>query len=503
MFAFVKKYPSAPTFLRWYWAFVWLVISSCSNSLKNYNPNKKYAPQALHADFQQMKKVMEAKHPSLYWYTSKDRIDEYFRYYDTNIRDSMTERDFVWKILAPMINKIHCGHTGAGMSKQYEKWSRNKKLAQFPLMLKVWNDTMAVIGNWHTKDSIFKRGTIITAINGIPASDMIYQMLDALREDGYAHQVNYIRISGNFPAMHKNLYGLSKTYTIRYIDSIGQHCTATIPLYEPLADSAKTKKDTAKVPIVEKKLSKRQQKRSFQIDSTGQFATMYLNSFSGWDLRGFFRKSFRQMKTNNLQNLVIDLRNNGGGDVNACILFTKYLTNHPFRITDSCYSIARSLHPYTNMFWGTWLNNVQWFLLARKKSDGLYHLNIYEKKWYQPKKKNHFDGKVYVLINGPTFSASTLFANIVKGQPNIKLVGEETGGGWHGNSGIMIPSFQLKETKVNVRMPLFRVVQFKHVEKNGSGISPDISVPTDYEYLKKGKDKKMEVVRQLIKAAEN
>jgi len=47
-------------------------------------------------------------------------------------------------------------------------------------------------------------------------------------------------------------------------------------------------------------------------------------------------------------------------------------------------------------------------------------------------------------------------------------------------------------------MPLFRVVQFHHVEKNGSGIPPDISVPTDYEYLKKGKDKKMEVVRQLI-----
>lgn len=498
MFAFVKKYPSAPTLFRWHWVFVWLVISSCSNSLKNYNPKKKYAPEALHADFQQMKKVMEDKHPSLYWYTSKDSMDEYFRYYENNIRDSMTEREFVWKTLAPLINKIHCGHTGADLSKQYEKWSRNKKLAQFPLMLKVWNDTMAVIGNWHTKDSIFKRGTIVTAINGIPASDMINHMLDALREDGYAHHVNYIRISGNFPAMHKNLYGLSKTYTIRYIDSIGQHCTATIPLYEPLADSAKTKKDNAKLPLVEKKLSTRLQKRSFQIDSTGQFATMNLNSFTGWDLRGFFRKSFRQLKKNNLQNLVIDLRSNGGGDVNTSILFTKYLTDHPFRITDSCYSIARSLRPYTNMFWGTWLNNVQWFLLARKKSDGLYHLNIYEKKWYRPKKKNHFSGKVYVLINGPTFSASTLFANIVKGQPNVKLVGEETGGGWHGNSGIMIPSFRLKYTKVNIRMPLFRIVQFNHVEKNGSGIPPDIYVPTDYEYLKKGKDKKMEVVRIMI-----
>ena len=494
----MSKLKLFPTLRWWHCIVALLSLSACSNSLKNYNAEKKYASNELHSDYRQMKTVLEAKHPSLYWYTDKDSMDFYFRYYENKIPDSMTERDFVWKILAPLVNKIHCGHTGAGMSRNYEKWATNRKFSLFPLMLKVWNDTMAVTGNMLPKDTIFKRGTIITAINDMPAKTIIHEMLDALREDGYAHNVNYIRISGSFPVLHRNLYGLSKQYKIQYLDSMGVDHVAILPLYEPAKDSSENKKTTRNIRNVVKKTSRLQRKRSLLTDSSGTYSVMQLNSFSGWDLRHFFRKSFRNLKNEKIKHLVIDLRNNGGGDVNTSILFTKYLSNQPFRITDSCYSFTRNLKPYTGMFSGKWLLNLQWLLLTRKNKDGNFHLNIYEKKLYRPKKKNHYNGKVYVLINGPTFSASTLFANIVKGQKNIQLVGEETGGGWYGNNGIMIPRFTLKNTKIQVRIPLFRVVQYQHGIKDGKGIPPDIFIPTDYEYLKKGADKKMDVVKQLI-----
>ena len=41
------------------------------------------------------------------------------------------------------------------------------------------------------------------------------------------------------------------------------------------------------------------------------------------------------------------------------------------------------------------------------------------------------------LLTDRTFSAAALFSNAVKGQPGVVLVGEETGGGWHGNNGIL------------------------------------------------------------------
>ena len=91
-----------------------------------------------------------------------------------------------------------------------------------------------------------------------------------------------------------------------------------------------------------------------------------------------------------------------------------------------------------------------------------------------PPRKKSFPGNVYVLTNGLTFSASSLFCNAVKGQSNVNLVGEETGGGWHGNSGVMIPDIILPNTKLRVRLPIFRLVQYQHLPKTGSGVIPDI-----------------------------
>ena len=78
------------------------------------------------------------------------------------------------------------------------------------------------------------------------------------------------------------------------------------------------------------------------------------------------------------------------------------------------------------------------------------------------------------------------------------ILGEETGGGWHGNSGIMIPDIVLPHSKNTVRLPLFRLVQYNHVPKTGTGVIPDIYIGTSYEALLKGYDYKMKVVRDMI-----
>jgi C-terminal processing protease CtpA/Prc len=160
------------------------------------------------------------------------------------------------------------------------------------------------------------------------------------------------------------------------------------------------------------------------------------------------------------------------------------------------------LAPYTNYFKGGNWNNIKLYFLGRKKSDAKYHLQRYESKNYKPKTKYRFDGNIYILINGPSFSATTLMLNAIKGQSNIVLVGEETGGGWYGNSGILLPEFVLPNTQTRLRMPLFRLVQFQHNEAHkGKGVPPDILVPTSYDALIKGYDMKIKMVDALIDSA--
>jgi hypothetical protein len=482
--------------------FLTLLLFSCAGT-KNYSPAKKYPQKVLREDYSLLREILEKKHPSLYWYTTKDSMDFYFDKYYAAIGDSMTELQFTWHVLAPLVDKVNCGHTSIGSSKVYRNWVQGKQLPSFPLYFKVWNDTMAVTGNLNRKDSIFKRGTIVTSINGITTRQFIDRMFDYLPQDGHANNINYIRMSANFPYYYRNIYGLSNKYKVNYLDVNGNTKTTELPLWVPVKDTSKRKVDSIKRPRPPKpppvpKEKRLERARSFKIDSSRLYATMNLNTFSKGKLRSFFRHSFRQMRKEKIPNLVLDMRSNGGGKVLNSTLLTKYLSRTKFKVADSVYAVSRGLGPYGKYIKGGFLNSLEMLLISKKKKDGKYHIGHLERKWYKPKKRNHYDGKIYVLINGPSFSATSIVCNTLKGQKDILLVGEETGGGWHGNSGIMIPDIKLPNTKTTVRLPLFRLIQFNHVPKNGTGIPPDWYLGTSYDALLKGYDFKIQEVRERI-----
>jgi hypothetical protein len=475
-----------------------ILFFSCSVS-KNYSADKKYPKEKLQEDYTLLRNILEKKHPSLYWYTSKDSMDYYFNEGYRNISDSMTELQFGWKILAPLTNKIHCGHTSFNMSKGWNKFIRNKRIPSFPLYLKIWKDTMVVTANLNRKDSIIKKGMLITSINGIKNHDLIKKVFGYLVEDGYEDNVNYIRLSTSFPYFHRNVFGIYKTYSVQYIDSLGKERKANLHLFGITEDTLQKIKNFP--PVKQKHITRKEKLeniRSLKIDSN--MALITLNSFAGGShLKSFFRYSFNSIRKKEIKNLVIDLRANGGGDISNYAALAKYIRNNSFKVADTAVAIAKSFGPYTKYIKSGFFNNLGLLLFTRKGNDGRYHFGYWERHIIKPKQKNHFSGNVYVLTNGLTFSASSLFCNAVKGESNVTLVGENTGGGWHGNSGIMIPDITLPNTKLRVRLPMFRLVQYQHVPKTGTGVVPDIYLGPTVETLRKDIDRKMEFVKQLIK----
>lgn len=475
--------------------FIVTFFISCSVS-KNYNPNKKYSKEELQQDYSLLRNILEKKHPSLYWYTPKDSMDYFFNAGYKAIADSMTELQFGWKILAPITSTIHCGHTSFSMSKGWDKFIKRRNIPSFPLFLKVWNDTMVVTYNLNKSDTVLKQGTIITSINGIRSADVINIMFDYMVEDGYSENVNYIRLSTSFPYFHRNIFGLYKTYNVGYIDEAGNQQNVSIPYHNVPADSLRKRNRT---PGIHRKITpqqKRENTRSLQIDTS--FALMTINSFSKGHLRNFFRKSFRRIREQKVKNLVVDIRANGGGDINNYVMLAKFLRKTPFKVADTTEAISKSLHPYTKYISSGFFDNLGLFFVTHKARDGNYHFGFWERHTFMPKRKNFFNGDVYVLVNGLTFSASTLFCNAVKGQKNITLVGEETGGGWYGNSGIMIPDITLPNTKLRVRLPFFRIVQYQHIAEKGTGVMPDIYLHPVLKDVIDNVDTKMERVKELI-----
>lgn len=483
-----------------------LLLSGCGTNRGAFSPNKKYSPEQLQRDYRIYESMLEEYHPGLYWYTSKDSMDYYFRWGREQLRDSMTEPEFR-KVLTYVTAKINCGHTTVRSSRSWSRYADTVRLGKmFPLSVKVWDDAMVITGNLNLKDSILRRGVVITAINGKSKSFLTDTLFQYISTDGYNRTHKYQTLSnrGFFGSLYTNLFGLSDKYVIDYKDSSGRTGRATIPVYNPWGDTPRVRGTRTFRPIEPpSKQVIRQQRlnavRLLRVDTVNHSAMMDLASFGrGYRLRKFFHDSFKTMKENNIRHLIIDVRTNGGGSVSNSTTLTRYLVNDKFKISDSLYALTKKGH-YSQYIQNHFWNRLFITLFTRKKKDGYYHFGYFERHYFKPKKNNHFDGKVYILTGGNSFSATTLFTSAVIKQTNVTVIGEETGGGAYGNSAWLIPDATLPETGVRFRLPLFRLVIDNDTPKNGRGIQPEIlSLPT-VEAIRRNTDFKVEKAMELIK----
>jgi hypothetical protein len=476
-------------------------LAGCAVSKKS-PALKKYSASELRTDYNIFRNMLEESHPGLYWFTPKDSMDYYFARGEQMLRDSMQEPQFR-NVLSYVLSNIHCGHTTARPSTAFAKKGDSLRGKFFPLVLKFWPDTAAVVANFSKSDSIISRGCLLTSIDGEPINKIVDSLFHFLSRDGYneTHLYQSLSNGGAFSSLYLNVFGYKPKYAVGFIDTAGIQRTKIITVHSAPRDTTKH----PPAPKISRRKRRQQQinfNRKFSIDSAQHFGLMELNTFTkGNGLRSFFRSSFKKLKSENVSSLVIDLRINGGGNVNFSNLLTRYITDHSFRIADSLFAITRHSR-YSSYMKGYFWDHVFMFFFTHKRADGYYHFRYYEKKYFQPKKKNHFNGDVYVLTGGNTFSASSIFARTVRSQENVVLVGEETGGGNYGNNAWIIPDVTLPQTGVRFRLPLFRLVTDKNIEK-GHGVEPEVYAGPTLDAIKRNVDFKMEIVIKMISAKNN
>ncbi len=440
-------------------------------------------------------------------------MDYYFKWGHAQLKDSMTEPEFR-KVLSYVTSKIDCGHTSVRASKAWSKYLDTVAIRRiFPLSMKFWQgshpgdeDTMVVALNLNRRDSILKRGTRITGINGKTTAEIIDTLFEFIPTDGYnrTHKFQTLSNRGAFGSLYTSVFGYSTRYNVEYADTMGLIRSVTIPLYYPALDTATraTFLPLMRLPQPSKKERKQLRLnavRLLKIDSVNHTAFMDLSTFGrGFGLKKFFKRSFKTLRKNKIGHLIIDVRSNGGGSVTNSTNLSRYIATHPFKVGDSLYAITKH-KDYSRYVQNDFFNRLFVTFFTKKRKDGYYHFGYFERHYFKPKKKNHFNGKTYILTGGNSFSATTLFISSVMDQDNVLVVGEETGGGAYGNTAWLIPDVTLPETGVRFRLPLFRLVISTNIPKNGKGVQPKVDAKPTIQAIKLGSDFKLDKALELIK----
>ncbi len=207
-------------------------------------------------------------------------------------------------------------------------------------------------------------------------------------------------------------------------------------------------------------------------------AYLGLNSFQLNDVELDSITSFIKMVTNrHLNNLIIDVRNNFGGDTKVIDHIYSLIADKPFNQHD--YKMVNRRGNFKFMeYCLNYTNDYEIFPeFGKKKEDNHYY--EYNTNTIKPDSLVNYKGRVYVLTNEISFSAATVFPAMVHKYKRGAVVGRETRGAYHQLKAEKFAQVKLPNSGIVVRIPLIKIV-FEE-DKNtdipfGRGVIPDFPV---------------------------
>ena len=226
----------------------------------------------------------------------------------------------------------------------------------------------------------------------------------------------------------------------------------------------------------------------------------------------FLDSVFTNVKQNNIKNLIVDVRYNGGGNDPNDLVTYSYLTNRNFsenkeawisfkKIPYLKYESSRNL-PYLIKLIGVGKYNKQFQKEFPKEINGkFYQDSTSNDRKIRTPNKNAFKGKIYLLISPRVASAGSLFAAMVASNENTIVIGEETMGGYYGHNGHNSLDYKLPKSKFEFSFYVVNLEQDVPKKANqiySRGIIPDIYVTQTFEDYLKQKDTQMELTLKLI-----
>jgi C-terminal processing protease CtpA/Prc len=506
-----------------------LLFVQCA-SVKKHNAHLTYliSSEKLKSDVDFTYRKLQSLHPNLYWYISKKELDQKFDSLKSSIDTPMLPFDF-YKKLSLVVAEVREGHLAvyppSTMLTKKEVNALLKKgtgpFSQFDFEL--FNEKLYVVKNKSHNKSI-KTGTEVVAVNGINAMGLIHKNSPFYSSDGFNTTFKIRSAGKRFSSYFTNENGLKDRiqFDFKFNDSL-----KTVTIVRKKKDTLgklteKIKKDLASIDKVKSRATRRKKRingynpdeknynhnlRFLQKDSS--VAVMKIRSFKNGRFRTFYKESFSKIEKYKSHTLILDLRDNGGGRLTEIVDLYSYLADSSFIFLDKSEVVSKS-----SLFLGAYLNGGS---LAVKTLKILFSPIMYAyllltvhkeengKNYYatqtRPHKvnKNAFKGKIYVLINGGSFSASSILSTNLKGTKRAFFVGEETGGAYNGTVAGFMPRIKLPNSEIQIRTGIMLMGSKFKTDSEGRGVFPDEEIIPTIEDRINGNDPELDWVLKDIK----
>ena len=472
--------------------FAVLIIAGCY--FFPYRPDivsQKFSHTALQQDFSVFRSVLERAHPGLYTYSGKKELNTCFDSIYQTLDHPVDIRAFHEK-LSFIIDKIGCSHTNLYLPKAYYDTLQHRANF-FPVPL-IYVDGGFYVNadNWP-----IPLGAHILSINGNRAGQIMKRVMDYNVPDGRNKNYNLSQAAIEFAYDYFLAYGPCIIFHIEYA-APGSSRKETIDM-----DATTLENETGTYDQNRYYNFSTEAGYDFEIIDSLQTAVLTLRSFSYGTAatfaayRNFLINTFTLLKDeDDIKNLVIDCRNNIGGEYENIFLLYRFLARTPFREVNA--ATVRFDHvPFVHYLDPEYAATERPSLDSMIKSefcrlpDGNNAMIEDENNLRRPHPMA-FNGNVFVITNNNVLSAASNFVAMMKDSRRGIIVGEKTGGGYAGHNGFTRLLYKLPNTGLELEFSAVHVQHYlQHPKLDNYGIEPDYPVSITLSDVMDNRDPQM------------
>jgi hypothetical protein len=427
-------------------------------------------------DLDFLRTSLEETHYNLFAYTPRREFDENFDAVRASVRQDSLSLLEATSLFQRVISKANNGHTEIDFPGQsYIQYAQGGGNV-FPLELAFEEGKALVRRNWSGEGRIAK-GDEILSINGTPIAEILERIYPQVSAERTYFKNAKIELF-SFPRYYWQVYGRQDRFDV----------TAG-PIDAPETYHLKA------VDALEGYEMKRSETVSFQPQRKLKFIgdAAYLNpgNFSGDKnkYRKFIDSAFTAIRKKKSENLIVDLRNNLGGEDAFSDYLVSYFADKPFtwnsRFTLKTSALlkedTRKKRDTTEAYWQEVLRH----------RDGEVYDYPFDTYHPQPQAKR-FGGTVFVLVNRQSHSQSAVTAAQIQDYGFGTIVGEETGD----YPSLYASQFQyaLPNTGIPVKVSKGYIIRVNGSRKE-KGVIPDIAIR---DHLLDEKDEILEGLLQRL-----
>lgn len=425
--------------------------------------DRKISVSQLHQDIDAFVAGVQARHPDFDSYANQQAIQQSMQKLKQQIDQPLTRVEF-FRYVGKLSHLFNDGHSFLIWPYQEYAAAVDAGIQPFPFAVKEQDGSLYLARDYNlvadNESKTLVSGSRIISINGVSAEQIIAQGQHFV--GGETQHLREAFVAARFPYILWAVFGMIGDFEL-----VVQHETQVNSV--DVNRDQQWQSQTGQVANTDLELQIREPNLaylrvgSFDVDPE-QFADDIADHFS-------------TIKQQNIQHLIIDIRDNTGGNTDTATELASYLAEAPFKLVSH---VTERLNE----------DNRGWF--GYKGSAGEMIRTPWTDEVSPKSEARRFTGNVYVLIGPVTYLAAIVFATTVQDNEMATLVGEPTGG--YANQTAQGNLFNLPHSQLRAYVAT-RLLVRPNGATEVTPVVPDVMVQPD---MASGSDTALTKIKELM-----